>query len=121
MGIDTLGNKIINTVTKLWGTERWLVNEPNLYCVKEMILQPGYECSLHYHNLKDETFYVVSGGIMLTVNGINHRLGPGDFYRLYPGDTHKFRSLDAGVAVFIECSTFHSDDDVVRLMPAGRL
>ena len=99
-------------VDKLWGREEWLVNDS--YCVKRMFINEGYQCSLHYHEVKDETFYVVEGTVMLNVNGIMHRLEPGDYYRIKPGVLHRFHAT-GGSAVFIECSTHHDDEDVVRL------
>lgn len=103
------------TVDKLWGREEWLVNDDNAnYCVKRMTLREGFQCSLHYHNVKDETFYVTSGVVMLNVDGIMHRMESGDYYRIKPGSIHRFHST-GGPAEFIECSTFHSDSDVVRL------
>lgn len=97
---------------KLWGREEWLVND--LYCVKRMTLREGYQSSLHYHNTKDETFYVVNGTVMLNVDGIMHRLEAGDYQRIKPGSLHRFHAT-GGPAIFIESSTFHDDEDVVRL------
>lgn len=102
-------------VNKKWGTERWLVNEPGGYCVKEMTLLPGWRCSLHFHNVKDETFYVVQGTVMLLVDNVMHRLEVGDHYRIKPGQIHRFHATGGVPATFIECSTYHDDEDVVRL------
>lgn len=105
-----------NIHTKLWGTERWLVNDPERgYCVKEMTVLPGFQCSLHYHDIKDETFYVVMGTLMLNVDGIMHRLEVGDWYRIKPGSIHRFHATGGVACTFVEASTFHSDEDVVRL------
>ena len=110
-------------VDKLWGTERWLVNEPGLYCVKEMTLVPGYKCSLHYHRLKDETFYINKGQMVLFVDNLNGqsgviRLEEGDHYRIQPGVAHRFMAGRNETCWFIECSTYHDDEDVVRLEPS---
>jgi mannose-6-phosphate isomerase-like protein (cupin superfamily) len=32
-----------------------------------MFLREGFRCSIHHHRLKDETFYVVSGRMLLEV------------------------------------------------------
>ena len=99
-------------VDKLWGREEWLVNDA--YCVKRMYLNEGYQCSLHYHEVKDETFYVIDGTVMLNVDGVMHRLEAGDYRRIKPGSLHRFHAT-GGPATFIECSTYHDDADVVRL------
>lgn len=57
---------MLNHVQKLWGSEDWLVNS-NKYCAKFLNLNHGYECSVHYHAVKDETFYVLGGEIELWV------------------------------------------------------
>ena len=41
---------------KGWGYENWLVNT-ELYCGKILHFNHGKQCSLHYHKIKDETFY----------------------------------------------------------------
>lgn len=109
-------NRLPTLVQKTWGTERWLVNDPESgYCVKEMTLLPGFQCSLHYHREKDETFYVLRGTVMLLVEGVMHRLEEGDWFRIRPMVPHRFHCTGGVPATFIECSTFHDDEDVVRL------
>jgi hypothetical protein len=55
---------MINHVVKLWGSEDWLVND-DFYCAKYLNLNRGFECSLHFHVLKSETFYTLGGVIKL--------------------------------------------------------
>lgn len=111
--IGVMSNNIVN---KLWGTEEWLVNDSEVgYCFKRMTLKPGCQCSLHYHNIKDETFYIVEGELLLSVDGINHRLQVGDYYRIKPGSLHRFKSANNSPVVFLESSSYHDDNDVVRL------
>ena len=47
-------------VPKGWGYEDWIVNKEE-YCGKLLFFKKGKSCSWHYHNLKDETFYVHKG------------------------------------------------------------
>ena len=49
---------------KGWGYEKWIVNN-DLYCGKVLFFERGKKCSWHYHKVKDETFYVQSGEILL--------------------------------------------------------
>src|SRR4051812_37450647 len=42
---------------KIWGREIWITNTA-LYCGKHLLLNKGYQCSLHYHKIKDETFHL---------------------------------------------------------------
>lgn len=109
-------------VDKLWGQEEWIVNTP-LYCGKILRIDPGYQCSLHMHPVKTETFYVSDGCVQLELladrfNGAAPTrlvLNWGESYTLNPGTYHRFSSLDPLGSKVIEFSTEHSDDDVVRL------
>ena len=49
---------------KGWGHEKWIVNEEK-YCGKLLFFKAGKRCSWHYHKIKDETFYVQSGELMV--------------------------------------------------------
>ena len=49
---------------KGWGYEKWIVNSDK-YCGKLLYFHEGKRCSWHYHKIKDETFYVQSGELMV--------------------------------------------------------
>ena len=51
-------------VPKGWGYEDWLVNKKE-YCGKLLFFKKGKHCSFHYHKLKDETFYVHRGELLI--------------------------------------------------------
>lgn len=57
-------NNIIKWVPKGWGGEKWIVNN-DMYCGKILHIVKGHKLSLHYHKIKDETFYVQDGNILL--------------------------------------------------------
>jgi len=112
------------TVQKLWGVEYWLVNNDK-YCWKLLQLNPGAQSSLHYHPIKDETFFVLVGDVYLeTVSKggllLHTLLRPGDFRRLQPGRPHRFRAAFS-TAFVLEVSTSHDDKDVVRLEESRRI
>jgi D-lyxose ketol-isomerase len=112
-------------VEKLWGSESWLKNDEQ-YCMKLLFLKPDFQSSLHYHKVKTETFLVVAGKVKLELlpyfktqpdqfDVIQVRfLQPYQSITLAPFTPHRFRSV-GGDAVIVEASTFHSDEDVVRL------
>lgn len=108
-------------VPKVWGREIWLCNTP-LYCAKLLVLAPGWQCSLHRHLIKDETFFMLEGdGVYVTCGASGAKVNallPGDSFHVPPGLWHRFWSPE-GLAVLLEVSTQHSDDDVERLEPSG--
>jgi mannose-6-phosphate isomerase-like protein (cupin superfamily) len=103
----------IGFVTKLWGAERWIVNNA-LYCGKVLELDVGHQCSLHYHPIKSETFMVLSGIVRMEVGEKKFVMRTGDIVDVPAGTPHRFAS-EATRSELLEVSTPHSDNDVVRL------
>jgi mannose-6-phosphate isomerase len=107
---------------KAWGHEELIVSTP-LYTSKYLIVKPGFQSSLHWHPLKDETFVVLEGECIIQTSQVRHpgkpTLKAGDSIRIIPGLPHRFGSRDG--CVLLEVSTKHDDDDVVRIEPSGPL
>ncbi len=103
-------------VEKVWGSELWIVNTQR-YCGKKLTLRQGMQCSLHWHECKDETFYVHSGLVRFELDGTVTTLRPGDSIHVSPLRRHRFGGIED--SEIFEFSTFHSDDDVVRIEPSG--
>jgi mannose-6-phosphate isomerase-like protein (cupin superfamily) len=110
-------------ITKVWGIEEVLVNNDH-YCSKIMHLRHGYQSSLHYHEIKTETFFALAGLIFVEYYPepgkkletiLNGSIREG--LHLPAGTAHRFRPL-CGDAMMLEVSTKHSDEDVVRLEPS---
>lgn len=127
MTIDDLANITAQEVVpKLWGKEFWVVANEE-YCMKFLRVDPGYQCSIHAHAEKDETFVVYSGILRLNIHYGNGEwresldLCPGERYRIHPETFHSFRSGNDEVAWIMEVSTCHSDDDVTRLQSSRKL
>jgi D-lyxose ketol-isomerase len=128
---------------KSWGFEYWFENNKQ-YCGK-IIQVRGTEWSsfgaFHYHKIKDETFLVLSGTLMLDIVDLDgvikgyiphnkicglqrstqypptvHRfyLKPFDYMRLRPGVLHRFSALGFE-AMFTETSTTHKEEDSYRI------
>ncbi len=100
-----------------FGLDRWereglgiviRVNTPE-YCSKYLTLEPGQECPAHYHAVKKETFFALSGEVWLTLDGQNITLSPGQQITILPGVGHTFGS-HAG-AVVEEVSTHDENSD----------
>src|ERR1700720_25578 len=104
-------------VDKLWGYEVWLVNNEK-YCAKVLHVYPGYQCSLHMHPIKKETFIVRKGAVELELARYEDsgslsferlRLIVGDSHTIEPGTFHRFWSDTS--AEILEVSTSHNDED----------
>jgi D-beta-D-heptose 7-phosphate kinase/D-beta-D-heptose 1-phosphate adenosyltransferase len=99
-------------VPKLWGEEKWLENNDK-YCCKQLTIKKGYQCSLHYHKVKDEMFLLTKGHIRLELGDKVLYMREGNFVRVPTGVPHRFRGLED--SVIIEISTHHEDSDSYRL------
>jgi len=102
-------------VDKPWGYELiWA--KTDRYAGKVLHIEPGHVLSLQYHNLKDESIYVLEGEIILRIQQgdtlIERRLGQGAAYHIHPKLIHQFEAVVA--SDLLEAST-PEIDDVVRL------
>jgi mannose-6-phosphate isomerase-like protein (cupin superfamily) len=111
----------ITYVPKGWGYEDWLVNKKE-YCGKLLFFKKGKRCSWHYHELKDETFYVHSGRLRVVFGWEDDKEAPtskqvileaGDTFYVPVGLRHQMLGL-TDVEMF-EFSTQHFDEDSIRI------
>ena len=107
----------IPVYAKVWGEEHWIVNRE--YCGKKLVLKKGFRCSIHYHKIKDEMFYVLSGKVLIEVDGQSTVLNPGDRQLIEPGVRHRFTGLqDSDI---MEFSTHHMEEDSYRDEASGEV
>ena len=109
-------------VDKPWGHEvRWAINDK--YLGKILHIERGQKLSRQYHEVKDETIYVLQGLLILELGMDESKnnqaekikvLETGESYRIKPGVIHRFIAPREGFVRLIEVST-PEIDDVVRL------
>jgi len=104
--------------TKDWGYEDWIANTDK-YCGKKLFVKKQYRCSIHYHKLKDETFYVQSGKVYLELENEIIIMNPGDSKRVLPNQKHRFSGLED--SVIFEFSTTHLESDSYRDTKSGKI
>lgn len=100
------------TVEKVWGYEKWLDNNEK-YCCKLLFVKKGYQCSLHFHKNKDETFFIIRGHIRLELGKDVLHFRAGHHVRIPPGTPHRFLGMED--TEIIESSTHHDEADSYRL------
>jgi mannose-6-phosphate isomerase-like protein (cupin superfamily) len=110
----------IKKVEKVWGSEEWIVNN-DLYCGKILNLKRGYRGSIHYHEDKHETFYLLNGRVLIEFGeDLDERIMiQGDIQTLEPGMRHRFTPLED--SRIIEFSTHHEDEDTYRDSESGQI
>lgn len=106
------------TVPKGWGHEIVIVNN-ELYCGKILVFKPRCKFSMHYHILKQETWYVNKGMFEFkwidTEKGETNSqiLNEGDVVTIPIGLPHQLEALEPGE--IFEISTQHFDSDSYRI------
>lgn len=107
-------------VEKKWGYELWIHNDTD-YCGKLLVFnRSGDKFSMHYHMIKDETWYVQEGAFQFdwidTENGerLYTQIQSGDVIEIKKGLPHQLTALTDGATIF-EVSTQHFDEDSYRI------
>lgn len=105
------------TVDKPWGSELiWA--ETDAYAGKILFVKAGESLSLQYHEVKEESWYVLEGRAQLELgrageNALDEiEILPGQAYHFIPGTVHRVTGIED--TRILEVSTAHLDD-VVRL------
>jgi len=105
-------------VPKGWG-EELIIENNDKYCGKLLIFKAGCKFSMHYHMIKDETWYVDKGEFIYrwidteTAETHEQHLKVGDIVRQRPGQPHQLEAKTEGT--IFEVSTTHSDSDSYRV------
>ncbi len=113
---NDLGLPPAHRVEKPWGHELiWVVADR--YVGKAIHIAAGHRLSLQYHNVKDESIYVIGGRLRLYLEDEagelrTHELTKGQSARVHVGRRHRFEAIED--VDLIEVSTPELDD-VVRL------
>jgi len=103
---------------KGWG-EEIIIENNELYCGKLLKFKAGCKFSMHYHIVKDKTWYVEEGEFIYRwidteiAEVKTLKLYPGDVVRQPPGQPHQLEALTIGVV--FEVSTHHEELDFYRV------
>ncbi len=79
------------------------------YCKKVIIILPKQTNPTHVHKLKEESFIVDYGDVVINIDGEEKEYKKGDLILVKPGEKHSFTSKNGGI--FEEISTTHYKSD----------
>jgi mannose-6-phosphate isomerase-like protein (cupin superfamily) len=105
-------------IKKGWGKEIVIINN-ELYCGKILVFKSGYQFSMHFHIIKQETWYVNKGKFQFrwinTEDASIHsmELNVGEVVTIPRGMPHQLEALEDGE--IFEISTQHFDSDSYRV------
>lgn len=108
---------------KKWGKEFWIVNCEK-FCGKILSFEEGKKCSFHYHKIKEEVFFLLSGKMTIWLSDGDDlekaqvlTLNEGDIVHIKVGLRH--RMLAEEESQLLEISTQHFEDDSYRIVESG--
>ena len=112
--------KPVHVEPKGWGREIWIANNDQ-YCGKILEIRRGKRCSLHYHKLKTETFFLRAGKMKVRVKESPEAesfeefvLNPGECMDVPIGLVHQMEALED--CELLEFSTQHFNTDSHRIL-----
>ena len=102
-------------VEKPWGHEiRWAINDK--YLGKVLHINEGHRLSKQYHEVKDETVYVLKGKLQVFIGpkDIELHIPEGHALRIKPKEIHRFCAGLGSDVELVEVST-PEIEDVIRI------
>jgi mannose-6-phosphate isomerase len=112
--------RLEGVVEKGWGNEVIFATNDK-YCGKLLNFNTGAKFSMHFHSIKDESWYVLTGKFIVKVIDTNTseqfdiELEPGNTWHNKPLMPHQLICIEEGT--IIEVSTPDSVEDNYRVLP----
>ena len=99
-----------------WGEYEVIHNEPS-YKLKRILVNPGHRLSYQYHLKRSESWTIVEGKGVITIDGVKKDIKKGDTVIIPKKAKHRIENNTKNKLVFIEVQTgsYFGEDDIVRL------
>jgi mannose-6-phosphate isomerase len=99
-----------------WGSYT-VLDEADSHKVKRLVVEPGRRLSYQRHAHRAEHWFVVAGTAVVTLDGTEQRLAPGDAIDIAQGAAHRIENVGPEDLVFVEVQhgTSFEEDDIERL------
>jgi len=100
-----------------WGNYTVLDDDAPDHKVKRMVVHPGKRLSYQRHAKRAEHWFIVSGRALVTLDGVETELAPGEAIDIPRESAHRIASVGDSDLVFVEVQhgTYFGEDDIVRL------
>ena len=101
---------------KPWGSYQVLHQEQE-FLLKKLIINPGEEISSQFHNHRHEHWVILSGAIVVILDGKNSEMLINDHIYVPKGSKHQIinSSEDPAEIIEIQSGRIIAEDDIVRL------
>jgi len=99
-----------------WGAFTVLEEQPT-HKVKRIEVMPGQRLSYQKHEKRNEHWVIVAGRAVVTLDGKDVSLSPGQSIDVPQGAFHRITNPGSGILTFIEIQhgTYFGEDDIIRL------
>ena len=106
----------LESVLRPWGKFHVIHDEKN-YKLKRIEVNPGQRLSYQYHNKRAETWVIVEGTGIITIDGLDKEYSKGDTVIIPVGTKHRIENKDKETVVLIEIQTgsYFGEDDITRI------
>ena len=84
-----------------WGRSELLADAVD-HKVSRITVDPGQRLALQRHGRRSEHWHFIAGAAVVTVDGQEVELRPGDSVNIHCGAAHRVRNAGSGPVVFIE-------------------
>ena len=111
---DTNTENLVKKTDKPWGYEELLLDKDS-FGFKRLVLFSGKMSSYHYHNNKNEIFYVDAGSARIRLENEEKTLLKGEYLYLPKGTVHQILNDQQENLVILEFGHPQDDTDVVRV------
>ena len=103
-------------VERPWGFYQ-VIAEGETFKTKLLGVYPHSRLSKQYHERRSETWMIVEGRAMITIDEKQLIHGPSDFVRIPQGAVHRVENIGEDLLLILELQrgTYFGEDDIVRL------
>jgi mannose-6-phosphate isomerase-like protein (cupin superfamily) len=106
----------VETSQRPWGSYEVLA-EGSGHKVKTIVVAPGKRLSYQRHQHRSEHWFVVAGEGLVTLDGVQNSVAPGQAVDVPAGSCHRIENVGTTELVFIEVQhgVYFGEDDIERL------
>jgi len=99
-----------------WGRYE-VLQESDTHKVKCIWMNPGARLSYQRHKFRAEHWFIVQGTGIVTIDGVESKVGPGDTVEFEIGVLHRLANTGTNEIIFVEVQTGASfgEDDIERV------
>ena len=108
--------KFLEKEDRPWGTFYVIQNEER-YKIKRLEIKPGKRLSYQYHKKRSESWIIIQGNPLITIDDNIKRFFEGDTVLIGTGVKHRIENTEDKNIIIIEIQTgsYFGEDDIVRI------